>query len=94
MADAPTNAATLEDVLLFEAGQRDGAAKDAKLKRDLREFLRRVEDFGRLSGGQMKAKYDADPFEGYEWLAKQARALARRIGVIDRGEHEESGDGR
>jgi hypothetical protein len=46
---------------------------------DVLKFLRCVEDFERLSGGQMKAKYGADPMEGYGWIAKQARVLAAKI---------------
>lgn len=46
---------------------------------DVRSFLEKVEDFGKLSGGAMRRKYDADPMEGYEWLAKQARELAAKI---------------
>jgi hypothetical protein len=46
---------------------------------DVRSFLERVEDFGKLSGGQLKDKYGCDPRQGYEWIAKQARELAARI---------------
>lgn len=46
---------------------------------EVREFLLCVDDYGRLSGGQMKIKYGADALEGYEWLAKKARVLRKRI---------------
>lgn len=46
---------------------------------DVLRFLHQVEDFGRLSGSQMKTKHGADPMEGYDWIAKQARVLAQKI---------------
>jgi hypothetical protein len=50
-----------------------------KIMQEMRSFLRRVEDFGKLSGGQLRDKYNCDPFEGYEWIAKQGRFLAAKI---------------
>lgn len=50
-----------------------------ELVREMRSFLRKVEDFGKLSGGQLRDKYNCDPMEGYEWLAKQGRALHAKI---------------
>lgn len=51
----------------------------AEIMKEMRQFLRRVEDFGKLSGGQLRAKYDCDPMEGYEWIAKQGRTLRAKI---------------
>lgn len=47
--------------------------------RDVLRFLHQVEDFGRLSGSQMRTKHGADPAEGYDWLAKRALVLAKNI---------------
>lgn len=51
---------------------------------DVRNFLRKVDDFGKLSGGQLRAKYGCEPVEGYEWIAKQGRELAAKIDKAER----------
>lgn len=49
-------------------------------------FLDYVEDFGRLNGGAMRAKYEDDPTEGYEALARRGRALVSKVRAAALGE--------
>lgn len=65
-----TNSATIEGLLLYEAGQRDERARAVT-------WLRK----------------EADGYEAVE-LKEWAYAYSRAAASIERGEHEESGDGR
>lgn len=65
-----TNSATIEGLLLYEAGQRDERARAVT-------WLRK----------------EADDYEAVE-LKEWAYAYSRAAASIERGEHEESGDGR
>ena len=65
-----TNSATIEGLLLYEAGQRDERARAVTSLRK-----------------------EADGYEAVE-LKEWAYAYSRAAASIERGEHEESGDGR
>ena len=65
-----TNSATIEGLLLYEAGQRDERARAVT-------WLRK----------------EADDYEAVN-LKEWAYAYSRAAASIERGEHEESGDGR
>lgn len=65
-----TNSATIEGLLLYEAGQRDERARAMT-------WLRK----------------EADDYEAVN-LMEWAYAYSRAAASIERGEHEESGDGR
>lgn len=41
-------------------------------------FLRMVEDFGNMSGGQFRQRYpDQDPYEGYLYVQRKGAALRK-----------------
>ena len=69
-----TNSATIEGLLLYEAGQRDGEVLATKR---IVTWLRK----------------EADDYEAVN-LKEWAYAYSRAAASIERGEHEESGDGR